>query len=376
MERIPIDDDEDAEDREFLHGFDRIEQRVAARDAGEKRRRVMKIAAVVAAACVLVVLVGALGAGARKLRDAPYQCAAPDGQYNVTFFVIGDWGRQGNGNQLRAARMMADVAACAKPNFIISSGDNFYSHGLTSANDPAFEESFSKVYSASSIKEVPWYAVLGNHDYNDGIDPAANSACAAANDVRACPSGCCYSSTWEFTGARNDARWHLANGTWAVPGLPSGLLEIFMVDTNPFITRYLPESWSANAGGSNVRPGEPEKYQANPGWQLPFFADDQGFASVRLNATHARIDLYTSNRAGPAASRTLVAGAGGAAVLQAGAAAVQAAGAAAPSQPAQAAAQPQPQAQDPSGSLGQGRRRRRRRLLGGSSGGGGSAGAA
>jgi hypothetical protein len=48
---------------------------------------------------------------------------------------------------------------------------------------------------------------------------------------------------------RNDARWHLSNGTWAVPGLPPGLASITMIDTNPFITRYLKDGFSANAGG-------------------------------------------------------------------------------------------------------------------------------
>jgi hypothetical protein len=39
---------------------------------------------------------------------------------------IGDWGRMGNGDQRRAARMMADAAACMPPAFILSTGDNFY----------------------------------------------------------------------------------------------------------------------------------------------------------------------------------------------------------------------------------------------------------
>jgi len=46
----------------------------------------------------------------------------------------------------------------------------------------------------------------------------------------------------------NDARWHLSNGSWAVPNLPPGLVDIVMVDTNPFITRYLKKGWSNNAG--------------------------------------------------------------------------------------------------------------------------------
>jgi hypothetical protein len=40
---------------------------------------------------------------------------------------IGDWGRQGISEQRKAAQMMATVAACMPPAFIISTGDNFYS---------------------------------------------------------------------------------------------------------------------------------------------------------------------------------------------------------------------------------------------------------
>lgn len=31
-----------------------------------------------------------------------------------------------------------------------------------------FEQSFSEMYTAPSLKDVPWHAVLGNHDYGDG----------------------------------------------------------------------------------------------------------------------------------------------------------------------------------------------------------------
>lgn len=40
--------------------------------------------------------------------------------------------------------------------FIISTGDNFYDKGLTGEHDPAFEESFTDIYTASSLQK-PWY---------------------------------------------------------------------------------------------------------------------------------------------------------------------------------------------------------------------------
>jgi hypothetical protein len=56
-----------------------------------------------------------------------------------------------------------------------------------------------------------------------------------------------------------------------------------------------------------VRPSEASAYRARKGYYPSFFKDDQGFASVRLNATHALIDLYTSNSPLPAVSEVLLA---------------------------------------------------------------------
>jgi hypothetical protein len=169
---------------------------------------------------------------------------------------IGDWGRMGNGNQRRAAQMMADVASCMPPAFVISTGDNFYESGLKSANDIQFQESFVKVYHHPQLQvgwrpvaqlaslgsccpcmcyvtsaaaapapapqlqgwvpmslsvycphpptprpllQVNWYAVLGNHDYGNGIDPMANTGCAATT-LEQCPKDCCYSPVWQVRG--------------------------------------------------------------------------------------------------------------------------------------------------------------------------------
>lgn len=40
--------------------------------------------------------------------------------------------------------------------FVISTGDNFYDKGLIDEHDPAFEESFTNIYTATSLQK-PWY---------------------------------------------------------------------------------------------------------------------------------------------------------------------------------------------------------------------------
>lgn len=79
------------------------------------------------------------------------------------FLVIGDWG-QGSTEQRRVAAAMASVASGSDARFVVSTGDNFYPSGVGSIRDPQFRTSFEEMYSAQSL-QMPWYAVLGNHDY-------------------------------------------------------------------------------------------------------------------------------------------------------------------------------------------------------------------
>ena len=90
---------------------------------------------------------------------------------SVTLFVVGDWGREGTANQTSVAALMSQVATqlAVPPVAVISTGDNFYPNGLNSTDDPLFDRSFRSVYNGKGINSLPWYAVLGNHDYGDGF---------------------------------------------------------------------------------------------------------------------------------------------------------------------------------------------------------------
>lgn len=41
--------------------------------------------------------------------------------------------------------------------FVVSTGDNFYDDGLEGVHDSAFEESFTRVYTANSLQKQ-WYS--------------------------------------------------------------------------------------------------------------------------------------------------------------------------------------------------------------------------
>ena len=86
---------------------------------------------------------------------------APDA---FNFLVVGDWGRNGFFNQREVGTQMGITGEDINSRFTISTGDNFYSDGVQSIADPKWDLSFEDIYTAPVLQR-PWYAVLGNHDW-------------------------------------------------------------------------------------------------------------------------------------------------------------------------------------------------------------------
>jgi acid phosphatase len=100
----------------------------------------------------------------------PHNLFAADAKSGgLNFLVFGDWGRNGEKDQMDVAAQMAVAAKDIGAKFVISVGDNFYEDGVSSVDDPQWQTSFEKVYSAPSL-QVPWYVALGNHDYHGNCD--------------------------------------------------------------------------------------------------------------------------------------------------------------------------------------------------------------
>lgn len=162
----------------------------------------------------------------------------------TTFLVVGDWGRLGEFNQSLVAEAMASRADKLHPDFVLGVGDNFYPNGLASTQDPAFGQSFSDPYSAPSL-QVPWYNVLGNHDYGDGAPPGD----ALPSDCAPTDQGCYFSPvhqlSWEL-GAR-DKRWFCQRAFQK--SFANGRVDMFFYDTVPFVQRYYQTKWAASTGG-------------------------------------------------------------------------------------------------------------------------------
>jgi acid phosphatase len=130
-----------------------------------------------------------------------------------TFFVLGDWGRGGKHGQKEVAALMAGHMAGSPPACIVSTGDNFYTLGVSSVDDPKWQTSFERVYPADIFK-APWRAVPGNHDYGGSI--AAQIAYAQRSD------------RWQMPHFSNPAQ------PLRLEARP-GLVDFFFVDTVAWI---------------------------------------------------------------------------------------------------------------------------------------------
>ncbi|KAF9604787.1 hypothetical protein IFM89_010328 [Coptis chinensis] len=152
---------------------------------------------------------------------------------SLSFLVVGDWGRKGAYNQSQVALQMGRIGDKMDIEFVISTGDNFYDNGLTGVNDPAFEESFSKIYTAKSLQKQ-WYNVLGNHDYRGDVEAQLDPILR-----------------------KIDEKW-LCKRSFIVDAETA---EIFFVDTTPFVDKYFTHPEDHKYDWSGVIPRD--KYIAN-----------------------------------------------------------------------------------------------------------------
>ncbi|KAF4756627.1 hypothetical protein FOZ63_015276, partial [Perkinsus olseni] len=82
------------------------------------------------------------------------------------FVSLGDWGDATGGLSATAKTLKSTLAArpwSAATQFIALIGDNFYENGVSNWDDPQFEDTFESHMDFGY--DLPWYAVLGNHDY-------------------------------------------------------------------------------------------------------------------------------------------------------------------------------------------------------------------
>ena len=138
----------------------------------------------------------------------------------LDFFFWGDWGQNVPGNESESgiayeeanvARQVNHFAEMMKPEFMVLLGDNFYETGVTSTRDPLWAKYYRSLYTAEATF-VPWYPILGNHDYY-GANPQPEI---------------------DYTKEHMDNRWTFPDyqytRVWEIPG-SSKTLQIVFINT-------------------------------------------------------------------------------------------------------------------------------------------------
>jgi len=95
----------------------------------------------------------------------PYTPLANADISQVSMIGIGDQGT-GRFKQWQVAQAMERVAARdGRLDMVVLLGDNFYGKSLTGIHDWNWQMKFERVYWGHYLSHIPFYAVLGNHDY-------------------------------------------------------------------------------------------------------------------------------------------------------------------------------------------------------------------
>lgn len=132
--------------------------------------------ATVLAVATIAAAVAATSQGGSASRPAPGQPSQA-----ISLLTIGDWGRRGVLEQVRVAEGMvleaSALSGSAPVVAVLSTGDQFYDNGVTSASDlvdDQWQQSWRQVYYPSSPGGALWDAdfvgSLGNHDLRGSVE--------------------------------------------------------------------------------------------------------------------------------------------------------------------------------------------------------------
>ncbi len=97
----------------------------------------------------------------------------------VHLLTVGDWGIDSPDRQIVADAMANRIAVTGTPDAVFLLGDNYYVK-LTGIDDPQITAFFEKTYDPLKLN-VPFYAVLGNHDYKNNDDTIELTYAARGN---------------------------------------------------------------------------------------------------------------------------------------------------------------------------------------------------
>jgi tartrate-resistant acid phosphatase type 5 len=102
----------------------------------------------------------------------------------IRVLAFGDFGT-GSAAQMQTAASMVAYHKTHPFDFGLTLGDNFYPRGMKSPDDPRWQTQWEQLYSPMHI---PFYAVLGNHDWSGADSPAAEILYSAKSQSWHMPS--------------------------------------------------------------------------------------------------------------------------------------------------------------------------------------------
>ncbi len=166
-------------------------------------------------ACV-VFLVGCSSSDSAST-DAASQPAPPDAAppETIRFVAMGDTGN-GNEQQYKVAAAVRDVCAAEGCDFVLLLGDNIYDHGAEATDDPMWQTAFEMPYADI---DLPFYAVLGNHDYGGKLLGISYGGLGNEFDV----------GLVEVAYTQHSTKWKMPDTHYTLRQGPVGFL---MLDTN------------------------------------------------------------------------------------------------------------------------------------------------
>jgi tartrate-resistant acid phosphatase type 5 len=187
----------------------------------------------------------------RNARPAPplEELRFAEGGPALSFFALGDTGWGGAVLAANAAAM--ERSAEARPvDLVLLLGDNFYRSGVKSVEDELWRTRFEEAFVGAKL-QVPFYAVLGNHDHYGDCDAQIEYSARSAR--------------W-----RMPARWY----TFTKELRGGGEAQFFALDTQP-----IKNGWFKDRG--QRRWLEEELSRSKARWKIVF-----GHHPVLSNGAH------------------------------------------------------------------------------------------
>ena len=150
---------------------------------------------------------------------------------DYNFYILTDFGSvTGHGVKKQVAEQMNVLAPKVNPRYIITAGDNFHSGAAMSATDPAWTSNFEQFFKTGDIRDLDWYACLGNHDYTG--NPQAQLDYAKTHPHWIMP-----------------ARYY----TFVKKTDDSTSIRFVILDTNPFQTDYIKRGGHADIAQQDTK---------------------------------------------------------------------------------------------------------------------------